>query len=93
MRYPEIQQYIEHPQLITVNNISYSLKSIIERYGETPFVGHYTVSIIDEQGAWVKCNDSEILYNTESPKNGYMYLYEKSIHQTPATAQELKGPV
>ena len=91
VRYHKIQQYIEHPQLITVNDISYSLKSIIERYGETPFVGHYTVSIIDEQGAWVKCNDSEILYNTESPKNGYMYLYEKSIHQTPATAQELNN--
>merc|ERR1712240_703522 len=28
VRYHKIQQYIEHPQLITVNNISYSLKSI-----------------------------------------------------------------
>ena len=75
--YDKDDAYIDHQKDITVNNVKYSLRSIIGHYGQTPYQGHYTVSLLDNHGTWIECNDTEI-NKIDTPKEGYIYLYEKS---------------
>ena len=75
LTFNKIEQYVEHPITFKLDNISYKLKSIIEQHGTTPQIEHYTVSIIDEHDMWIKCNDTQILFDAESPTMRYLYLY------------------
>ena len=63
---------------ITINDTKYFLKSVVEHEGDDTEQGHYTVSCIQENGTWIKCNDLNIS-QSQIPMKGYIFFYEKSL--------------
>ena len=57
----------------SVNNITFFPKSVIVHTGEATNQGHYTLSFIDEHGAWLECDDTHIR-KTNLPKKGYFFF-------------------
>ena len=54
------------------------LKSVIVHTGEATNQGHYTLSFIDEHGAWLECDDTHTR-KTNLPKKGYIFFYERDV--------------
>ena len=71
--YPKNNDNIEPEKEITINNIKYFLKSVIEHSGISDEIGHYTASCLQENGTWVKCDDMTVS-QSYLPEKGYVFL-------------------
>ncbi len=75
----KIQNTVDMPECLQINDEYYQLKSIIVHSGTTKSSGHY-YSVINKESGWVKANDSSITPIQDishERQNGYLYFYEK----------------
>ena len=70
---------------ILLNNIKYTIKSVIIHNGfeKVSNAGHYTVALKETNGDWIMCDDLSI-HKTKPPMNGYIFLYERAGIVTPS---------
>ena len=62
---------------ITLNNSRYILRSVVEHIGNSIYEGHYTASCLQQNGEWIKYDDTIYHRNSVSPERGYIFFYEK----------------
>ena len=60
---------------ISLNNIKYTIKSVIIHNGfeKVSNAGHYTVALKETNGDWIMCDDLSI-HKTKPPMNGFIFL-------------------